>query len=417
MQILKTENRATLYTCSLWFPQAIYDPATTYNKGDKVVAYKDESYYESQKDSNKNHEPTEDSGSNWKKIADYKDYPVEAEWDSGTTYNTDDIVFKYDSSDNNIWRVYKSKVDSNKNNNPNKDSDNNYWDVDSMNITRNYKNKLWDSSKNYNTDDLVTYIDSSDNIGYVYKSLVDSNNSEPTKTLDWEQISPENGYKSFDLYLNTYAQGEKDKKVIFWYKTTRTDYFAVLRTNAISVDVTYYLDDGSSKAYHKDAPIAVDNWEDYFYNDIIDDDELYNIFVPTSNISADCQVVLNNYAEHSVTLGKAMLGYAQPIGVSLFGATGRITDYSKVETDKNGNTYLKQGNWATETEAQVEIKTCTIDKVFRTFAKYRAKPMLYLSGAEDRFNSLNVYGYYKTFSILLSNPVLSKCSLTLQGLI
>ena len=243
--------------------------------------------------------------------------------------------------------------------------------------------------------------------------MVDSNRNEPSKDLSWEQVGTENVYSALDLYINTTTINDND--YYYWFRATRTDYTAVLNCNASEVDIDIYVDndDGEKHYVKKRADIDMSNWGDYFYGDI--EQSGINFFIPTALATYDEKITIKG-SDSSRFTGKILIGYAYDLGVSVFGSTGSIIDYSKIETDNLGNTYIKQGNYAKEMHGEVYVETCKIDAVFRALAAIRGIPTLYLSGAEDKFNTMNVYGYYKDFDLIAQNAKLSKCSLRLQGI-
>ena len=246
--------------------------------------------------------------------------------------------------------------------------------------------------------------------------MIDSNRNEPSKDLSWEQIGTENAYAALDIYINTTATNDSD--YYYWFRGTRVDYTAILNCNAIEVDVDIYIDNAGDEKHYKKyrADVDISNWGDYFYGDI--EVSGVNFFIPTAAATYDEKITIKKDSSSNDKLftGKILVGYAYELGVSVFGATGSIVDYSKIKTDKLGNIYIEQGNYAKEMHGYVYVETCKIDAVFRALAAVRGEPTLYLSSAEDKFNTMNIYGYYKDFDLIAQNAKLSKCSLRLQGI-
>jgi hypothetical protein len=91
-----------------------------------------------------------------------------------------------------------------------------------------------------------------------------------------------------------------------------------------------------------------------------------------------------------------------------------ITDYSRRETDDYGVTTVVKRGFSRFMSVKLGVPFDSVDAVQRELAALRATPARWV--ADDRFASLDLRGYYKDFSLDLSAPPLSYCTLTVDAL-
>jgi hypothetical protein len=401
MYLVDDSKAIVNYRTNVMYPDyEAYDYTKTYNNGDVVVCLMDGYKYTSKSDSNNNFVTNTDY---WDKGELLTQKHNCAFWCRDTIkYKTDDIV-QYNG------KTYKSLIDNNT-----------YYPTDTYAWTKisdsvlNYE--VWDSSKTYSNGDLVVY-KKRNNLYYIYKSLGDSNNNEPSKSLAWFEVGPENAYKSMDIYLNTTITQDSSKNLVMFFEAQAFDSVSLLLVNGTHIKLELIDTNGNVLLTdEKDLIAGVTDWGDYFAADL----EYYANGFFTFGLQYHRYVRLEvTTAKHNtIEVGKVVIGHKRYLGELTIGVSGHIDDYSKKNIDKNtGLAYLEQGHYNKEVNGKISLKTDTVDKVFGILTAKRAKPTLYLSGAEDKFNRLNVYGFYKDFNIRVDNCVLSTLTLRIQGLI
>ena len=396
MNILLEEGRSNFSNSSLFYEDAIYDEDNSYSEDDEVIYLKDGHKYKSKKNSNTDSLDTTDS---WDDLGEVDKVYIYDYWENGKEYNKLDLVRSGSKG-------YQSLV----NNNTQPLDNDEYWkDLGDGN----YFHSIWDSGTSYSTDDIIIY-KKTDGFYYLFQSMKDDNTSEPTTNIDWLELTTQNAYKAFDIYLNTHTTAENSLSV--WLDLTKCNYVALLSLLGEKVRIRAYsgsmekLDD-----INIDLVAGIDGWEDYFYGDL--DEFLSSIFEDiVYSYTGYLRVDLIG-SQSPILLGKALVGYKKDIGATLLGMRGSITDYSTKQTDDYGNVFLKQGAFAIESSGRIMVRNEDLDYLFRKLASLRATPVLWLSGVEDKYKTLNTYGYYKDFSIVFDNNVTSTCELTIQGII
>jgi hypothetical protein len=401
MYLVDDKNSILDYNTNIMYPDyEAYDYNKTYNNGDVVVCLRDGYKYTSKVDSNNNFVTDTNSWDKGELLTQKHMYDF---WVRDTkTYSIDDIV-QYQG------KAYKSLINDNT------------WDISDIyawqkisDSVLNYE--VWDSSKKYNTGDLVVY-KKRDNLFYIYKSMADSNSNEPSKSLAWFEIGPENAYKPLDTYLNTTITQDSSKNLIIYFEAQAFDSVSLLLVNATHAKMQIIDSDGNVLlTEEKDLISGVTDWGDYFSADL---NYYANSFFSFGlQYHRYIRIEIATIKNSTIELGKVIVGNRFYLGELTYGVSGNIDDYSKKNIDKNtGLVYLSRGRYNKELNGKISLKTETVDKIFGILTSKRATPTLYLSGAEDKFNKLNIYGFYKDFSITMDNYVLSTLNIRIQGLI
>lgn len=115
----------------------------------------------------------------------------------------------------------------------------------------------------------------------------------------------------------------------------------------------------------------------------------------------------------AVSVGTLLVGKLVGLGVTEAAPTAGITDYSRKDVDDFGAVTIVERAWAKRMTAKGLISTAAIDSVFSRIAAVRATPSLWIG--QDGYDSLTIYGFFKTFEIEAGDTV-SKLSLSIEGL-
>ncbi|WP_029689423.1 hypothetical protein [Thermoanaerobacter sp. A7A] len=287
----------------------------------------------------------------------------------------------------------------------------------------------WSSTTTYSIGDRVIVSYESDGTTErtpheIYESLTVSNTGNyPPDNLDkWLLVSATNRWKMFDNYVNTQTENADTIEVVVDF--SQCDSFALLNVDCLSVD--WYLYNGNwtdSETLVDNGRISLShpiyNWYDYFYGWIKLRTNMYKDNMVMYNTS-QLRLVLNKPGG-TAKCGIMRFGKSSQIGLTQYGVSISIIDYSKKITDEFGNTYLKQGNYAKKVDCDAWISNDNIDYVYKSLAELRSVPAIYninnSSLQKYDFNSLIVYGFFNNFYINIPGPSYSQCTLEIEGLI
>ena len=277
---------------------------------------------------------------------------------------------------------------------------------------------VWDSTVTYNTDDIVLVENLGENkITKKYQSLIDNNVGiyPPDDPNSWQDLGATNRWAMFDSYTTTQTQNDASIDVTF--TSNKVSHVALFNIEANDGIIEVYNPDDDSLIASYNFNLRLDqstSWSDYFFGDFYYR-TAYIQQIPYMLGDAKIRVVLNGSG--TVKCGMLIVGYAHYIGKTYWGPRAGILDYSKKETDRYGVTYLVQGAWSKKTEFDVGIPNGSVDKIQKLLADLRATPCVWDANNDTNYDSLIVYGFYKDFDTLLSGPVVSRCTITIEGLI
>jgi hypothetical protein len=163
--------------------------------------------------------------------------------------------------------------------------------------------------------------------------------------------------------------------------------------------------------------IAVIDWYSYFFEPIIRatdtmKTDLAEIGIPP--ISTASVTVIVTYTAGTAKCGEIVMGLKFEIGSMKYGPSIGIIDYSIKEVDAFGNYSITTRAYSKRMSCDLKVKNTIVDEVVRQLALYRSTPVVYV-GSED-YSSLIIYGFYKSFEIVMPYPTFSECSIEIEGL-
>lgn len=252
----------------------------------------------------------------------------------------------------------------------------------------------------------------------VYESVVGSNvGNDPTTDdgANWIEVSATNRWKAFDSVLN--EQVVNTGSITYDLDPSAlVNAIAFFNLQAATINVTV-TDPTDGEVYNEDYSLvdngAVDTWYSYFFEPIIRRDEFVAFDLPnyaTATISIDID---NGTSDAKV--GQIVIGSQKILGVTTYGTSIGIQDYSRKETDVFGNATILERRFAQTVDYDVQLSTGAVRDVQKTLATYRATPLVFSGTDEGTYGDL-VFGYYRNFGINISGPALSDATIEVEGL-
>jgi hypothetical protein len=186
-----------------------------------------------------------------------------------------------------------------------------------------------------------------------------------------------------------------------------------LNNSLIKFDKTFYLDTEFTS--------GVTDWYSYFFKsyetqDYQDRGDDLFIEIP---YSSDYEVSLEFKAsspDRRRGVGFVALGWIEDIAVVNYGTSIRIQDYSIKSTDDFGNRTIIERGYKDIVEYDITIPLKSTSYVQKLLAKNRAFPLVWLGDANTRNSKTNTLGFYKDFSIPLSDYANSYGSIEVESL-
>ena len=152
----------------------------------------------------------------------------------------------------------------------------------------------------------------------------------------------------------------------------------------------------------------------YYFSDVNDRiSDLAVMDLPNYTTASLIISIDNGASPASVT--EMVLGTKRVLGLTNFGTTISIKDYSIKDTDDFGNYVITQRRFAKLCDYDCTFDSIKVASIQKQLASIRATPTVFI-GNEDLPETI-IYGFYKDFSIVLSGPSVSQGSIQVEGLV
>lgn len=273
---------------------------------------------------------------------------------------------------------------------------------------------VWDVATEYGLGDTVIKNHS------VYESLLAANtgNDPATDTVNWLYLGATNRYKPFDRRLSDRASypdeitytldhnGEYISAVaVFGLVGTTLEIEVTDPVDGVIFSETYMLLDNS----------GVVDWSTYFFSPVgVQRQEVLEVAIPPY-LAASTRITVANPGGVA-EVGQVALGRLLDLGVTVYGTSLSIEDYSRKDRDTFGNPVIVQRAFSQLIDYSISLKTPTVRRLQNTLAGYRTTPIVWVGDADEDLGTI-VYGYYQRFDIVVSSPTLSDASIEVEGLI
>lgn len=233
-------------------------------------------------------------------------------------------------------------------------------------------------------------------------------------TPEWLDLGYDNRWKMFDQVVGT--QTQMADTITLTVAPGLIDSIAFLDVNATEIVLTM-TDPTEGVVYSETIDMVthsgvVDGYT-YFFEPIITDDAAVLLGIPAYG-SASIAIAINNPGG-TAKVGTIVFGQQTSIGATQYQPEIGITDYSKKEVDAFGNYTIVERAYAKRMSCETMVDNTLVDFIQRTLAAVRAIPVVWV-GVDDGYSSMIVYGFYKSFSIVIEYPTESVCSIAIEGL-
>jgi len=270
----------------------------------------------------------------------------------------------------------------------------------------------WSSGTSYSVGDQVIVLRVHQRL---YEALQASTGSfPPDNPADWNDLGAIDRWKMFDGGTNTQTVNPDSIEV-----TLEPDgiinSFTLLNIEAAEAEVTV-TDDLEGVVFNETYNLidnsSVDSWYAYFFEPISQSTQITDLSLPAYG-SPQIDITLTNTG-NDAKCGLTVIGSEADIGTTIFGTSVGIRDFSRKESDEFGNFNVVERRFFRLVDYDARIPTPNVQFVQRLLSDRRAKPTVYI-GEVDNPETI-VYGYYRDFDIVLSNPAFSNATIEVEGL-
>lgn len=175
---------------------------------------------------------------------------------------------------------------------------------------------------------------------------------------------------------------------------------------------------GGSVVYSKTVSLdgtIINSFYEWFFNDYTQLSDFSLTDMPSHYGNPEITFTVTSTAGN-VSCGVLVLGKVHEMGITLSGATTGIIDYSKKEVDTFGITALVQRSFQKKASYTVLTERSLYNRNSKLLASLRATPAVYIGEDSVGYEPLQIYGFYKDFSINAEIQSKYLMSLEIEGL-
>ncbi len=276
---------------------------------------------------------------------------------------------------------------------------------------------VWDSGTAYVVGDKVI----STVTHRIYEALIDNTNVDPTGTATdpatWLNIGATNRWKAFDQKISDPVVNATSIDYTLSDPNSNITSVALFGLKGASANVTV-TDATEGEVYNKTISLLdnrnIVDWYTYFFEEQVQREQAQFLDLPPY-LGSDVEVTVTANSGEDTELGQLVLGFLSGIGLTTYGTSISIEDYSRKEVDAFGNFIIVQRDFAQLADFDVQFETQNARKIQRTLADFRATPIVYV-GSEDTSYGTTIYGFYRRFDLTLEGPSLSFGAIEVEGL-
>lgn len=252
----------------------------------------------------------------------------------------------------------------------------------------------------------------------IYQSVQTPNTGRTpdTSPLYWTATGPTNRQAMFDGKVGTQTAISGPLTVTVAPGVV-TSSLALLELEANDVSISITDGPGGAVIYTYTGTLEgsiVSDWYAYFYEPLQRQRQLVLNNLPAYGTS---NVTVTLTGSGNIKCGYLIMGTAYDLGLTQYGATAGIIDYSRKDTSTTGVTTFTKRNFSKRMTARLELNNGQLDKVQRVLSDLRATPAVWIGTEVAGYAALTVYGFYKDFSLDIAYPTTVFCSLEIEGLI
>lgn len=253
-----------------------------------------------------------------------------------------------------------------------------------------------------------------------YESVGSNTNKFPPDNPDeWIDQGATNRWRMFDMNVGadkqTVSEGSDNTVEVLLDVAQRVNTIVLLNVYASNVTINMRNSDGEIVYTHYEVflqPPSGSGWWNYFFGARRRATTLALTDLPNV-VPSTIEMILDGGSDLA-KIGKLIVGDGLDIGCTRYNTGLGIIDFSRKERDEFGNYYILERRYVSRCDFDIQIQTSRVDEIFNLLASLRATPVVYIG--DENYRSTVVYGFYRDFSIVLSGPKRSDCTLQVESI-
>ena len=230
----------------------------------------------------------------------------------------------------------------------------------------------------------------------------------------WVRLGWSNQYRMFRDGRDSYSSRDESIDVTLNFDEIITTLGA-LGLQGVSATLTV-VDSVEGTVYNETislVDIGVGDWWEYFFSPYeFNDTAIFDNMPPYPgadiNLSVDSAT-----ADDETRAGRVIAGFEQPLGVTNYGVSVSILDYSTKERDGFGNLTLVPRRTVRLVDYDVKVDTAQVDFVVRALERISSTPTLFIG--DSSFSSSVTFGIYRDFTQGIDTPSISDLTIQVEG--
>lgn len=233
----------------------------------------------------------------------------------------------------------------------------------------------------------------------------------------WLFVSPTNRYKMFDIAVGSGTVNSGSINVTIT-PTTVCNSVVLFNVDGATAQLIVRTS-GGTIVYDETVSLAdygdLNSYFNYYFLPIAETGASELAFIDIPNYSGASFQLIIDAGGGTATCGEMIIGQKSALAVTNFGTSVGIKDYSVKTIDDFGNVTITTRPYSKRADYDVTVETAQVSQFTKFLASIRSTPAVYI-GDPLRGETI-VLGYYRDFSVVLSNPSISECSMSVEGLI
>ncbi len=230
----------------------------------------------------------------------------------------------------------------------------------------------------------------------------------------WVNVAPTNKFAMFDL-VNSTKSVETTSLVVEIETGIITNSIAGIDIDgATAINVTM-TDPTEGVVFDRDISMInnsqVAGWWDYFFQPIINRTSFVVLDMPTFP-EATIKLTVTGA---DIKFGNLVVGNQITLGITNFGTSLELLDFSRKVVDDFGNTVVTQGRTSKLVNFNVTVQKELVGFVFDQMNQLTGFPSIWV-GTTETDDATIVFGFYKDVQINISSPSITDLTLTVEGL-
>jgi len=248
-----------------------------------------------------------------------------------------------------------------------------------------------------------------------YQSLTANNTGKAlTDTTAWTPLlNVVNRWLMFDQYNNTQTSNAEEIIVVLTPKALAQGVY-IGNADASEVRISCY-DPTEGVVYRENQNLIISDSGSSFYNWCFKRirKKSYAVSVSLPPYSGALVTITLKKPGGTAKCGMCVVGPLVDIGLSQYGLSREIKDYSTVNFNFDGTSNVVKRNFAKIMDVDVVVDNDYVDSIIESLEGYRQKPVAWIGTAA--YGSACLYGTYTSFKNVIQYPTQSVMNLQIQG--